>query len=41
MRRILLIGESPGANRERDIIVARGLPVFRSAEDIPEAAVAL
>lgn len=37
---ILLIGESPGANRERDLIMARGLPVFRSAEDIPEAAVA-
>lgn len=34
---ILLIGESPGANRERDLIASRGLPVYGSAEDIPEA----
>ena len=32
---ILLIGESPGANRERDLIASKGLPVYRSLEEIP------
>lgn len=33
---LLLLGESPGANRERDLILAKGLPVFTSIEDIPD-----
>ena len=32
---ILMIGESPGANRERDLIMAKGLPVYRGIKDIP------
>ena len=31
---LLLIGESPGANRERDLILAKGLKVYYSVEDI-------
>ncbi|GAA4460040.1 hypothetical protein GCM10023093_02060 [Nemorincola caseinilytica] len=34
---LLLIGESPGALRERDHILAKGLPVYRSLEEIPPA----
>lgn len=34
---ILMIGESPGANIERDIITSKGLPVYYSVDDIPEA----
>jgi hypothetical protein len=32
---ILLIGESPGANRERDVVAAKGLPVYRSVDEVP------
>jgi hypothetical protein len=32
---LLLIAESPGANRERDLILAKGLPVYYSLEEIP------
>lgn len=32
---ILMIAESPGANRERDLIRAKGLPVYNSISDIP------
>ncbi len=32
---ILIIGESPGANRERDLIKSKGLPVYYSLEEIP------
>jgi hypothetical protein len=32
---LLLIGESPGANRERDLILAQGKPVFKSLGEIP------
>lgn len=32
---LLLIGESPGANRERDLIESKGLPVYRSIDEIP------
>lgn len=32
---MLLLGESPGANRERDYFLARDLPVYRSLADIP------
>jgi hypothetical protein len=33
---LLLIGESPGANRERDLILSKGLPVYLSIEEIPK-----
>jgi hypothetical protein len=32
---LLLIGESPGANRERDLIVSQGKPVYLRIEDVP------
>lgn len=32
---ILVIGESPGVNRERDLIRAKGLPVYNSLGEIP------
>ena len=32
---ILMIGESPGANRERDLIISKGLPVYNNLSDIP------
>lgn len=35
---ILLIGESPGANRERDLVQAKGYPVYYSLEDVPNCA---
>jgi hypothetical protein len=34
---LLLLEESPGANKERDLILFKGLPVFRSLEEIPRA----
>ena len=34
---ILVIGSSPGANHERKIIESKGLPVYFSVNDIPEA----
>ena len=34
---ILIIGESPGANRERDLIISKGLPVYYKIEDVPKA----
>ncbi len=34
---ILLIGESPGVNRERELLAARGCPVYLSLADVPEA----
>lgn len=34
---ILIIGESPGANRERDLVSSKGLPVYRDISDIPVA----
>lgn len=34
---LLLIGESPGANRERDLVLSRGLPVYYRPEDVPSA----
>jgi hypothetical protein len=33
---ILVTGESPGANRERDLVAAKGLPVYYSFEEIPQ-----
>lgn len=32
---ILLIAESPGANRERDHIAAKGYPVYYTIEEVP------
>lgn len=32
---LLLLAESPGANRERDLVLSKGLPVFYSLEEIP------
>lgn len=31
---LLLLAESPGANKERDLILSKGLPVFRSIEEV-------
>ena len=31
---LLLIGESPGANRERDLVLAKGLPVFYDLDEV-------
>ena len=31
---LLLLAESPGANKERDFILSKGLPVFYSIEEI-------
>lgn len=37
---ILMIGESPGANRERDLIRQLNRPVFTGVEDIPPVSAA-
>lgn len=34
---LLLIGESPGANKERDLILTQGKPVFTRIQDVPSA----
>lgn len=34
---ILMIGESPGANKERDLVKSKGLPVYYSLDEIPNA----
>jgi len=31
---LLLLAESPGANKERDLILSKGLPVYYSIEEI-------
>lgn len=33
---LLLIGESPGANKERDLITSQGKKVFYAIDEIPE-----
>jgi hypothetical protein len=33
---LLLLAESPGANKERDLVLAKGLPVFSSLEEIKD-----
>lgn len=33
---LLLIGESPGANRERDLVLSKGLKVYYSIDEIPD-----
>ena len=32
---LLLLGESPGANKERDLILSQGKPVYMHIEDVP------
>lgn len=32
---ILMIGESAGANRERELVAAKGLPVYWCFEEVP------
>jgi len=32
---LLIIGESPGANKERDLILSKGLPVYYDIDEIP------
>ena|ERR1043165_883917 len=34
---ILVIGDSPGVDRERDLIESRGLPVYWDVNDVPAA----
>lgn len=34
---LLLIAESPGTNRERDLVLAKGLPVYYSLDEVPAA----
>jgi len=34
---ILVIGNSPGVDRERDLITSKGLPVYWDVDDIPAA----
>lgn len=34
---ILLLAESRGANMERDLIRAKGLPVYTKVEEVPDA----
>lgn len=31
---LLLLAESPGANKERDLILSKGRPIFRSIDEI-------
>ena len=33
---LLLIGESPGANKERDLILSKGMPVYYNIDDVPD-----
>lgn len=33
---LLLTAESPGANRERDHILSKGLPVYYTIEEVPK-----
>lgn len=32
---LLLLAESPGANKERDIVLSKGLPVYYSLAEVP------
>ena len=34
---LLLVAESPGANRERDLVLGKGLPVYRHIDELPHA----
>lgn len=32
---LLLLAESPGANKERDVVLAKGKPVYYSLDEVP------
>ena len=32
---LLMIGESPGANKERDLVLSKGLPVYYDLSEVP------
>ncbi len=34
---ILILGESPGVNKEKDLIVSKGLPVYYNINEIPKS----
>ena len=34
---LLLIAESPGANKERDLVLAKGFPVYHHIDEVPDA----
>lgn len=34
---LLLIGESPGANQERDLLISQGKRIYFNIDEIPEA----
>jgi hypothetical protein len=34
---VLMVAESPGANREREVFVRRGRPVYRDVAELPDA----
>lgn len=34
---LLLVAESPGANRERDMVLSKGLPVYYNIDEVPSA----
>lgn len=34
---LLLVAESRGANRERDLVLSKGLPVYYSIDEVPSA----
>ncbi len=34
---ILILGNSPGANREKDLILSKGLPVYYDINEIPKS----
>jgi hypothetical protein len=36
---LLLIAESRGANMERDLVLNKGLPVYYSINEVPDATV--
>lgn len=33
---LLLLAESPGANKERDLILSKGLPVYHTLNEVPK-----
>ena len=34
---LLFLGESPGANREKEIFESKGLPVYYTPEEVPDS----
>lgn len=33
---LLMLGESPGANMERDLVLSKGLPVYYDINEVPQ-----